>query len=115
MMGSHQMSERQVIEAIQADAIKTVFEEYVDRHGLAEIVDVFGKGRQDRGRRTAAVEAVRTNGCGACPRAWRRRSRSTPARMSGAGLVHGFVLAGCTPSDQISRSAEARADHVRDK
>src|ERR1700724_2158176 len=44
MMGSHQMSERQVLEAVVAEAIKTVFEEYVDRHGLDEIADVFGKG-----------------------------------------------------------------------
>src|SRR5262249_24627098 len=44
LMGSTQMSERQVIEAIQAEAIKTVFEEYVDKHGLDEIADVFGKG-----------------------------------------------------------------------
>src|SRR5437762_5824587 len=44
MMGSQQMSERQVLEAIIAEAIKTVFEEYVDKHGLNEIVDVFGKG-----------------------------------------------------------------------
>src|SRR5260370_25962329 len=44
MMGSHQMAERQVIEAIQAEAIRTVFEEYVDKHGLQEIVEIFGKG-----------------------------------------------------------------------
>ena len=44
MMGSHQMSERQVLEAIQAEAIKTVFEEYVDKHGLDEIANVFSKG-----------------------------------------------------------------------
>ena len=31
MMGSHQMSERQVLEAVMAEAIKTVFAEYVDR------------------------------------------------------------------------------------
>ena len=37
MMGSQQMTERQVIEAIQADAIKTVFNEYVEEHGLSEI------------------------------------------------------------------------------
>src|SRR5262249_43913134 len=34
LMGSHQMSERQVLEAIVAEAVKTVFEEYVDKHGL---------------------------------------------------------------------------------
>src|SRR5205823_12396669 len=44
MMGSHQMSEKQVLEAIQAEAIKTVFQEYVDKHGLGEITDVFSKG-----------------------------------------------------------------------
>ena len=44
LMGSHQMSEKQVLDAIIAEAIQTVFEEYVDQHGLDEIVDVFGKG-----------------------------------------------------------------------
>src|SRR5439155_5572364 len=44
MMGSHQMSEKQVLEAIQAEAIRTVFEEYVDKHGLQEIVEICGKG-----------------------------------------------------------------------
>src|SRR5262249_34762262 len=44
MMGSQQMSERQVLEAVIAEAIKTVFAEYVDRHGLDEIADVFSKG-----------------------------------------------------------------------
>ena len=34
MMGSHQMSERQVIDAIVAEAIKEVFQDYVDEHGL---------------------------------------------------------------------------------
>ena len=44
MMGTHQMSERQVVDAIVAEAIKAVFEEYVDDHGLDEIGDVFAKG-----------------------------------------------------------------------
>ncbi len=41
MMGSHQMSERQVLDAIVAEAIRNVFEEYVDRHGLDEIAEIF--------------------------------------------------------------------------
>ena len=41
MMGSHQMSERQVLDAIVAEAIRTVFEEYVDQHGLDEIGEIF--------------------------------------------------------------------------
>src|SRR5262249_13822260 len=43
LMGSTQMSEKQVLDAIQAEAIKTVFEEYVDKHGLDDIADVFAK------------------------------------------------------------------------
>ena len=44
LMGSHQMSERQVLDAIIAEAIRIVFEEYVDKHGLDEIAEIFGKG-----------------------------------------------------------------------
>ncbi len=44
LMGAHQMSERQALDAILAEAVKIVFEEYVDKIGLAEIGDVFGKG-----------------------------------------------------------------------
>ncbi len=44
MMGSHQMSERQVLDAVLADAIATVFKEYVDKHGLAEIAEIFSRG-----------------------------------------------------------------------
>lgn len=44
MMGSHQISERQVLDAIIASAIRTVFAEYVDRHGLDEIGQIFSRG-----------------------------------------------------------------------
>lgn len=44
LMGSHQMSERQVLDAVTAEAIRVVFEEYVDKHGLAEISEIFSKG-----------------------------------------------------------------------
>jgi len=44
LMGSHQMSERQVLDAVIAEAIAAVFEEYVEAHGLDEIGKVFGKG-----------------------------------------------------------------------
>src|SRR5579883_2908321 len=40
MMGSHQMSDRQVLDALVAEAIKTVFAEYVDKHGLEEIAQI---------------------------------------------------------------------------
>jgi magnesium chelatase subunit I len=44
LMGSHQMSERQVLDAVLAEAIRAVFEEYVDRHGLEEIGEIFSRG-----------------------------------------------------------------------
>jgi magnesium chelatase subunit I len=44
LMGSHQMSDRQVLDAIMAEAIQIVFDEYVDKHGLAEIAEIFGRG-----------------------------------------------------------------------
>lgn len=44
LMGSHQMSERQVLDAVTAEAIRVVFEEYVEKHGLAQISEIFNKG-----------------------------------------------------------------------
>jgi len=44
LMGSHQMSERQILDAVIAEAIRIVFDEYVDKHGLAEIAEIFGRG-----------------------------------------------------------------------
>src|SRR5205814_9919866 len=49
MMGSHRRSERQVLDAILAEAVKDVFEEYVDEAGggltgLGAIGDLFAKG-----------------------------------------------------------------------
>jgi len=44
LMGSHQMTERQVLDAVTAEAIRVVFEQYVDEHGLAQISEIFSKG-----------------------------------------------------------------------
>jgi len=44
LMGSHQMTERQVLDAVIAEAIRVVFHEYVEEHGLAEIAEIFGRG-----------------------------------------------------------------------
>lgn len=44
LMGSHQMSERQVLDAVVAEAIRIVFGEYVDKHGLDQIAEIFGRG-----------------------------------------------------------------------
>ncbi len=44
LMSSHQLSERQVLEAVVAEAVRDVFKEYVDRHGLEEIAQIFARG-----------------------------------------------------------------------
>ncbi len=44
LMGSHQMNERQVLEALVATAIQSVFHQYVEDYGLNEIAEVFSKG-----------------------------------------------------------------------
>jgi magnesium chelatase subunit I len=44
LMGSHQLSERQVLDAVIAEAIRVVFQEYVEEHGLGEIAEIFGRG-----------------------------------------------------------------------
>jgi magnesium chelatase subunit I len=106
LMGSHQMSEKQVIESIQAEAIKTVFSEYVDRHGLDEIVDVFGKGvRIEVGDMLPSAEYAKR--IRRVPKAWEKAfevNNSTHDAMR-ASCVE-FVLAGLYAGDRISRSAK---------
>jgi magnesium chelatase subunit I len=104
MMGSHQMSERQVLEAIQAEAIKTVFAEYVDKHGLNEIADVFGKGVKvevgDLLPSSHYAERMKR-----VPKAWEKAFEVNPSESEAvrASCVE-FVLAGLYASDRISRS-----------
>jgi magnesium chelatase subunit I len=104
MMGSTQMSERQVLDAVIAEAVRGVFEEYVDRAGLEEVVQVFGKGVKievgDMLPSSHYAERVKR-----VPRAWEKAfevnpSESEPVRAS---CVE-FVLAGLYASDRISRS-----------
>jgi magnesium chelatase subunit I len=104
MMGSHQMSEKQVLEAIQADAIKSVFEEYVSKHGLQEIVDVFGKGVKievgDLLPSSQYAERIRR-----VPKAWEKAFEVNPSTSEAvrASCIE-FVLAGLYANDKISRS-----------
>jgi magnesium chelatase subunit I len=104
MMGSHQMSERQVIDAILAEAVRTVFDEYIDRHGLSEIVEVFGKGVKievgDMLPSSQYAERLRR-----VPRAWEKAFEVNPADSPAVrASCMEFVLAGLYASDRISRS-----------
>ncbi len=104
MMGSQQMSERQVLESIQAEAIKTVFDEYVDKHGLDEIADVFGKGVKIEvgDLLPSKVYAERLK---RVPKAWEKafEVNASESEAVRASCVE-FVLAGLYAGDRISRS-----------
>ena len=106
MMSSHQLSERQVLDAIVADAVKTVFEEYVERHGLEEIGHIFGQGVKievgDALPSSHYAERLQR-----VPPAWDKafeiNASHDPAVR--ASCVE-FVLAGLYASDRISRSQQ---------
>ncbi len=104
LMGSHQMSEKQVLEAVVADAIRVVFEEYVDKNGLEEIASIFGKGVKievgDMLPSAQYAERLKR-----VPKAWEKAFEVNPASSDAvrASCVE-FVLAGLYATDQISRA-----------
>ncbi len=105
-MSSHQMTEQQVIESVQAAAIKKVFDEYCDQHGFEEISSIFGKGVAvevgDMLPSPAYAEKLKR-----VPPAWEKAfeiNPSTDAAMR-ASCVE-FVLAGLWAHEKISRSTK---------
>ena len=104
MMGSHQMSERQVLDAIVAEAIRNVFEQYVDRHGLEEIAKIFSEGVKIEVGDMLPSEAYAQR-LQRVPPAWDKafevNAATDPAVR--ASCVE-FVLAGLYATDRISRA-----------
>jgi len=104
LMGSHQMSEKQVLEHVIATAIQVVFAEYVEEHGLAEIAEVFKQGvRIEVGDMLPSSEyAARLK---RVPAAWDKafEVNAGEAEAVRASCVE-FVLAGLYSMDRISRS-----------
>jgi len=104
LMGSHQMSERQILDSLVAEAVRKVFEEYVDRHGLEEIGKIFSQGVKievgDLLPSSHYVERLKR-----VPPAWDKafelNASNDPAVR--ASCVE-FVLAGLYATDQISRA-----------
>jgi magnesium chelatase subunit I len=106
LMGSHQMSERQVLEAIVAEAVRTVFEEYVDKHGLEEIAEVFGRGvKIEVGDMLPSAEYAKR--LKRVPKAWEKAFEVNAGESDAvrASCVE-FVLAGLYASDRISRASK---------
>lgn len=104
LMGSHQMSEKQILDAVIAEAISVVFSEYVDRHGLAEIAELFSKGIKievgDMLPSSAYAERLQR-----VPPVWEKAFEVNAAENDAvrASCVE-FVLAGLYAADKISRS-----------
>jgi magnesium chelatase subunit I len=104
MMGSHQMSERQVLETITAQAIASVFREYVDRHGIDEIAEIFSKGvRIEVGDQLPSSDYAQR--LERVPPAWEKAFEVNAAEdpATRASCVE-FVLAGLYSMDKISRA-----------
>jgi magnesium chelatase subunit I len=104
MMGTHQMSERQVLDAILAQAIACVFGEYVDEHDLGEIADIFAKGvRIEVGDTlpSAHYESIVKSVPPIWDRAFEVNASEDPAVR--ASCVE-FVLAGLWATERVSRS-----------
>ena len=106
LMGSQQMSEEQVLEHILATAITTVFEEYVEAHGLGEISEIFSRGvRIEVGDMLpSSVYAERLT---RVPPVWEKAFEVNAARSDAvrASCVE-FVLAGLYAMDKISRQQQ---------
>jgi len=104
LMGAHQMNERQALDAILAEAVKAVFEEYVDKIGMGEIGEVFGKGvKIEVGDMlpSANYEKVIKRVPQVWDKAFEVNAAGDPAVR--ASCVE-FVLAGLWASDVISRA-----------
>jgi len=104
LMGTHQMSERQVVDALVSEAIATVFKEYCDEHGLDEIADIFAKGVRIEVGDTLPSSHYEER-LQRVPPAWQKAFEVNAASEPGvrASCVE-FVLAGLHATDRISRS-----------
>jgi magnesium chelatase subunit I len=104
LMGSHQMSEKQVLDSLIAGAVKTVFQQYVEDYGLGEIAEIFSKGvRIEVGDMLPSrVYAERLK---IVPPAWDRAFEVNASENESvrASCVE-FVLAGLYSLDRISRA-----------
>ena len=104
LMGTHQVTESQAVDALLAEAIKTVFTEYVDKHGLEEVSEIFAKGvtieTGDMIPSAAYEQALKR-----VPPVWEKAFEVNAAKDPAvrASCVE-FVLAGLWATDRLSRS-----------
>ena len=103
LMGSHQMSERQVLDSIVAEAINIVFTEYVTEHGIEQISEIFGRGvRIEVGDMIPSSQYA--DRLKQVPPAWEKafEVNASSDEAVRASCVE-FVLAGLYSMDKVSR------------
>lgn len=104
LMSSHQMSERQVLDSVIADAIRSVFEEYVEQHGLQQISEIFAKGvKIEVGDMlpSSHYETLLKRVPAVWDKAFEVNASENPAMRASCAE---FVLAGLYATEKISRS-----------
>ncbi len=106
LMGSHQMTERKILDSLVSNAIKTVFEQYATEHGIGQIAEIFNKGvRIEVGDLLpSSVYAERLKHV---PPVWETafEVNATDDPAVRASCVE-FVLAGLYSLDKISRASK---------
>ena len=104
LMGTHQISEKQVLDATVSQAIEVVFAEYVETHGLEEIAEIFRSGvRIEVGDLLPSAEYAKR--LQSVPPAWGKAFEVNASENDAirASCVE-FVLAGLHAMEKISRS-----------
>jgi magnesium chelatase subunit I len=104
LMSSHQLTESQALDTIFAEAIRNVFKEYVQEHGIGEIAEMFAKGvKIEVGDMlpSSHYEALLQRVPPVWDKAFEVNASSDPAVR--ASCVE-FVLAGLWASDKVSRA-----------
>ncbi len=103
LMGSHQLSERQVLDGIIADAIATVFNEYVEKHSLDGIAKVFAEGMKVEVG-DAVPSADYSTIVADVPKLWEKAFEVNAAKDPAvrASCIE-FILAGLYATERISR------------
>jgi magnesium chelatase subunit I len=106
LMGSHQMSERKVLDAIIASAIKVVFEKYVQEYGISQIAEIFNKGVRIEVGDMLASEAYAER-LKHVPPVWNTAFEVNASEHPAirASCVE-FVLSGLYAMDKISRASK---------
>ncbi len=103
LMGSHQLSERQVLDGIIADAIATVFNEYVEKHSVDAIAKVFAEGMKIEVG-DAVPSADYSTIVADVPELWEKAFEVNAAKDPAvrASCIE-FILAGLYATERISR------------